>query len=71
MPVYVTSPDFTIEEGTGVELYGSLETSIYADKVRFYHNGNQSENKIQTFRVKASKQGCFDSRKFGFLSVRN
>ena len=30
---------------------------------------NLSLNKIQTFRMKAGKQGCFGSRKFGFLSV--
>ena len=30
---------------------------------------NLSLNKIQTFQEKVSKQGCFGSRKFGFLSV--
>jgi hypothetical protein len=37
LPVYVTSPDFTPVDGTGVELESSLDTALYSDTVKFHY----------------------------------
>jgi site-specific recombinase XerD len=44
-------------------------TLFFEDRYTPHSLRNLSLNKIQTFRVKVSKQGDFGSRKFGFLSV--